>query len=124
VFGRVRIARDIALVRPSIQEQTQSHHAEISISIEDPVSGVGTGKLAAVAEIERLQAQIAAAQKKIFGASSEKTKGTNPDAEVKPKPKQKGHGPTPQPNLERIEMLPLKLADDVACPACGGELAT
>jgi transposase len=84
----------------------------------------GTDKLAAFAEIERLQAQIAAAQKKIFGASSEKTKGTNPDAEVKPKPKQKGHGPTPQPNLERIEMLPLKLADDVACPACGGELAT
>jgi hypothetical protein len=59
VFGRVRIARDIALVCTSIQEQAQSHRAEISISIEDPVSGV----VARVASVDAAASLIQALRK-------------------------------------------------------------
>ena len=75
-------------------------------------------------QILLLRAQLEAAQKKQYEASTEQTPGARPKAEPKVKLKQTGHGPNPQPQLERIETPQLLVASDALCTTCGGELAS
>lgn len=72
-------------------------------------------------EIARLEAQLVAARKKLFGTSSEKrsvAKAAHDDREVQP-----GHGPREQKELAAVEQVHELDEADRACPACGGPLA-
>lgn len=73
-------------------------------------------------EIARLEAQLAAARKRLFGASSEKRPKatTEPTGENEP---QTGHGPRAQRELEIVEQVHVLDEPDRACPSCGEPLA-
>ena len=86
----------------------------------------GKDQAIALAQMELLKEQLAAANRKLYGASSEQRSASDeppaPDAAA-PVAKQKGHGPTPQPALPRIEVLHNVANDDASCSACGSALA-
>jgi transposase len=73
-------------------------------------------------EIMKLQEQLALAQQKMFGASTEKRttdEGEPVGAKNGPGPKQPGHGPRPQLELPVVPM-PHDLPEDArTCPDCG-----
>lgn len=71
-------------------------------------------------EIDRLEAQLAVARKKLFGASSEKCPGPGrPEAERAP---QAGHGPREQKRLAIVDVEHELDEADRVCRACGGAL--
>jgi transposase len=70
-------------------------------------------------ELEFLEEQLAAQQRALFGASSEKR--ARPRAEG-PRPPQRGHGPHAQPQLPLIEQVHELDAADRICPQCGEPL--
>ena len=86
----------------------------------------GKDQATALAQMELLKEQLAAANRKLYGASSEQRSASDepvaPDAAA-PVAKQKGHGPTPQSALPRIEVLHNIASDDASCSACGSALA-
>jgi zinc-finger binding domain of transposase IS66/Transposase C of IS166 homeodomain len=86
----------------------------------------GKEQAIALAQMELLKEQLAAANRKLYGESSEQRSASDeppaPDAAA-PVAKQKGHGPTPQPALPRIEVLHNVANDDASCSACGSALA-
>ena len=70
-------------------------------------------------ELELLKEQLAAMQRKLYGASSEKRPRNDSEAENKPEAPRRGHGPKSQPNLP-IQFVPHTLAeDDRTCSICG-----
>jgi transposase len=71
-----------------------------------------------------LQRQLDAANKKIFGDSSEKRPGDEANDEPVPeKPKQKGHGPKAQPKLPIVPVVHELDVADQTCTQCGSPLA-
>jgi len=76
-------------------------------------------------EIEKLQAQMSRLQRMLFGASSERRKGTDEgtmdDGAQDQKP-QTGHGPTEQPELPHVEELHELDETERVCDLCGGLL--
>jgi len=74
-------------------------------------------------ELELLQEQLAAAQRALYGASSEKRPRSTDDKPDKDETKRKGHGPRSQPDLP-IEVVTHTLdPDDRTCSFCGGEVS-
>lgn len=73
-------------------------------------------------ELVRLQEQLAAAQRRLFGPSSEKRPGpqVTPPPESPPRP---GHGPTQQPQLPRIAQRHELTPDERQCPLCHLEMS-
>lgn len=71
-------------------------------------------------ELRMLQEQLARAQAREFGSSSERRKRTKSDEETKPRP---GHGPTKQPQLPRVETVCELEPDQRVCPSCDGQLS-
>lgn len=70
-------------------------------------------------EITELKEQLDAANRRMFGDSSERRKAEHDDEASEKKP-QTGHGPTPQPDLP-IRDVPLKCEpEELACRSCGG----
>lgn len=73
-------------------------------------------------ELVRLQEQLAAANRRMFGPSSEKRPGPQaPEAPEAPPPK--GHGPTEQPQLPRLAQRHELAPCDRRCPFCQLEMA-
>ena len=68
-------------------------------------------------ELDLLKEQLAALQKKIYGASSEKR--PRQGAEERPAQPQRGHGPQPQPDLPVVEVKHELAEEDRICPSCG-----
>lgn len=74
-------------------------------------------------ELVRLQEQLAKANQKLFGRSSEQRPAGAGD-ETKPQSEpRRGHGPRPQPELPVVEVVHTLDAPDQICTACGGALA-
>lgn len=74
-------------------------------------------------ELVRLQEQLAAMQKRMFGASSERSpQAESPEPE--PKPPQRGHGPKEQPALPVIEARHELPPSEQTCGVCNGPLET
>ncbi|MDD5308828.1 MAG: IS66 family transposase [Deltaproteobacteria bacterium] len=73
-------------------------------------------------EMMRMQEQMGALQRKLFGASSEKRPGDEGDGDKKKEPRT-GHGPKEQPELPIVEQTHELPADEMTCSACGGTLA-
>jgi transposase len=73
-------------------------------------------------EIARLEAQLAAARKRLFGASSEKRTTAAPAGSPEREP-QTGHGPREQLELAVVEEIHVLDQPDRACPSCGKPLA-
>jgi transposase len=85
----------------------------------------GAGATQLEFEIVRLQEELAARTRKIFGQSSEKRgqgkdKQSNPPAA--PTPPATGHGPREQLALPRTEQVHKLDVPDQMCPKCGGDL--
>jgi transposase len=73
-------------------------------------------------EMMRLQEQMSALQRRLFGASSEKRSKSEGGGDKEKKAPRTGHGPREQaelPIVERTHELP---ADEMTCPSCGGTL--
>ena len=74
-------------------------------------------------ELQRLQAQLAARTRALFGPSSERRGGDAPDdAPSAPGPR-RGHGPREQAALPVVEVVHTRPDDAAPCPQCGGTLA-
>lgn len=74
-------------------------------------------------ELAKIQEQMAALQKRLFGDSSERRPPTDvPEDEERPKPKQKGHGHQPQPDLRRQEVMLELEPEELVCGECRGQL--
>src|SRR5438477_3121477 len=74
-------------------------------------------------ELQRLQEQLAARTRALFGASSERRGGgARDDAASAPAPR-RGHGPREQATLPVVEVVHTRPDDAAPCPQCGGTLA-
>src|SRR3989442_11215233 len=74
-------------------------------------------------EVQRLQEQLAARTRALFGASSERRGGgTRDDAPSAPAPR-RGHGPREQAALPLVEVVHTRADEAAPCPQCGGTLA-
>jgi transposase len=71
-------------------------------------------------ELQRLQEQLAARTRALFGPSSER-RGSGKSAEAAPAPR-RGHGPRTQPALPLVEVVHEQLDEASPCPQCGGTL--
>src|SRR5436309_13240221 len=73
-------------------------------------------------EIARLQEQLAARTRALFGPSSER-RGSGEPAEAPSRPAaQRGHGPRAQAALPLVEVVHARSDDAAPCPQCGGTL--
>src|SRR5947199_2931604 len=73
-------------------------------------------------EVQRLQAQLAARTRALFGPSSERRGGgTRDDAPSAPAPR-RGHGPRAQAGLPLVEVVHTRADEAAPCPQCGGTL--
>ena len=74
-------------------------------------------------ELEKLQAQVNALNKKLFCPSSEKREqpGAEQEAPKESTPKT-GHGPRPQPQLRQVEIPHELKPDERKCGSCQGDL--
>jgi transposase len=73
-------------------------------------------------EIARLQEQLAARNRALFGASSERRRnGEHAEAPRAPTAP-RGHGPRAQPTLPLVEVVHTRLEEAAPCPQCGGTL--
>src|SRR5438046_5194721 len=71
-------------------------------------------------ELQRLQEQLAARTRALFGASSERRGGgARDDAASAPAPR-RGHGPREQATLPVVEVVHTRPDDAAPCPQCGG----
>ncbi len=74
-------------------------------------------------EVQRLQEQLAARTRALFGLSSERRGGgTRDDAPSAPAPR-RGHGPREQAALPLVEVVHTRADEAAPCPQCGGTLA-
>ncbi len=125
--SRPEVLRQVALLQQQENERLQRRIGEL-------VRRLATleGKDAEAAlqlELTRLREQLAKAQHKLFGRSSEQRPATPVAGEEKEKeekdssePPRRGHGPRPQPTLAQVEVVHELDPPDRLCPACGGAL--
>jgi transposase len=70
-------------------------------------------------ELELLREQLAAMQRKLYGASSEKSPRLDKSAEDTPKAPRRGHGPKQQPDLPIEEVRHTLAEEQRICSVCG-----
>ena len=86
-------------------------------------AATGAGQAQLELEIARLQEQLAARMRALFGPSSERRgSGERSDADGAPAPP-RGHGPRAQATLPVVELVHTRADDAAPCPQCGGTLA-
>src|SRR5207249_5392398 len=74
-------------------------------------------------EVQRLQAQLAARTRALFGLSSERRGGGTRDAAPSAPVPRRGHGPRAQAALPLVEVVHTRADEAAPCPQCGGTLA-
>lgn len=116
---------DPALVKQAallLERENARLHARLQELIAENAKLKGTdGQKQLQLEIVRLQEQMAALRKDMFGASSEKRKPK--DAPAIPRPPRNGHGPRQQTELPIEEHAHELTEADRVCPDCGATLA-
>lgn len=73
-------------------------------------------------EIQRLHEQLQARTRELFGASSEKRKGSKDTQSAAEPNAKRGHGPREQTQLPIVAMVHELDEPDQMCPKCGGDL--
>src|SRR5213080_3396671 len=73
-------------------------------------------------EIARLQEQLAARTRALFGRSSERRGGAEREETTSPPAPRRGHGPRSQPELPRVDVVHTAAAPVAPCAQCGGAL--
>jgi len=125
---RVESESNIDLLRQTAMlleaENARLHHRLVELTRQlGLLQGAGGTQLEI--EIVRLQEELAARTRKIFGQSSEK-RGQGKDKQTKPPATPAapatGHGPREQLTLPQIDQLHQLDVPDQMCPKCGGDL--
>lgn len=125
---RVDVLRQVALLQ---QQEIEHLHARIVALVGELAQARGEDAPAALQqELVHLHEQLAAAQHKLFGRSSERRPSETappptdtPATPEAPAPaRRSGHGPRTQPSLPHVEVVHTLDVPDQACPRCGGEL--
>ena len=99
-----RLHRRLMELTRALAEATGAAHAQLEL------------------EIARLQEQLAARNRALFGPSSER-RGSGERAEPPSAPAaQRGHGPRAQTTLPLVDVVHTRSADAAPCPQCGGTL--
>ncbi|HEX5950655.1 MAG TPA: IS66 family transposase [Actinomycetota bacterium] len=115
----IDVVRQAALILERENERLVQRNVELTRRL---LAAEGREPAELQLEIARLEAQLAAARKRLFGASSEK----RPAREAGPAPErepQTGHGPREQRELPVVEEVHVLDEPDRACPTCGEPLA-
>ena len=73
-------------------------------------------------EIQRLQEQLAARTRALFGPSSERRDGGEPAEAPRAPAPPRGHGPRAQAALPLVEIVHTRPEEAAPCPQCGGTL--
>lgn len=120
---RLDVIRQVAQLQESENERLRRRLSELTAELaavrgQDPA-------VALQSEFALLEAQLAAAQQRLFGRSSERrTPDTAPAPNAAPtKTPQTGHGPRVQGALPVVEVVHALDDADQVCTACGGALS-
>jgi transposase len=122
--SRPEVLRQVALLQQQENAKLQRRIGELVARLAELEGKDATAALQM--ELVRLQEQLAKANQKLFGRSSEQRpaptagdEGAPPEAPAAPR---RGHGPRPQPSLPVVEVVHALDAPDQTCTACGGAL--
>jgi transposase len=111
--------RQMALLLEAENARLHRRLVELTRALADAQGAAGQAQLEL--EIARLQEQLAARTRALFGPSSERRGG--PPAEPAPPPAPPcGHGPRAQATLPLVDVVHTRAADAAPCPQCGGAL--
>lgn len=113
----IEVVRQAALILERESQRLVTRNVELTRRL---LTAEGRDPAELQLEIVRLEAQLAAARKRLFGSSSEKRSA--PAAAGGERAPQAGHGPREQKELEIVEQVHELDEPDRACPACGGAL--
>ena len=119
--SRPEVLREVALLQ---QQEIGKLHVRLSQLASELARVRGEDATAALQlELMRLQEQLATAQQRLFGRSSERRPLHNAEPTPPPTAPRTGHGPRSQPTLPLVEVVHTLDVPDQACTACGGGLA-
>lgn len=123
--SRPEVLRQVALLQQQENTKLQRRIGELVARLAELEGKDVTAALQL--ELVRLQEQLARANQKLFGRSSEQRPAA-PGEETKaaappPAAPRRGHGPRPQPALPVVEVVHTLDPADQACTACGGALS-
>jgi transposase len=112
--------RQMALLLEAENARLHRRLVELTKALADAKGEAGQAQLEL--EIARLQEQLAARTRALFGPSSER-RGTPPADETPAAPAApRGHGPRRQPTRPLVDVVHTRAADAAPCPQCGGAL--
>jgi transposase len=112
--------RQMALLLEAENARLHRRLVELTRALGEAKGAAGQAQLEL--EIARLQEQLAARTRALFGPSSERRGG--PAAADAPAPSPpRGHGPRAQATLPLVEIVHTRAADAAPCPQCGEALA-
>jgi transposase len=101
-------------------ENTRLHRRLVELT-RALATATGAAQAQLELELQRLQEQLAARTRALFGPSSERRGGGEPAARA-PAPR-RGHGPRAQGALPLVEIVHAHPGEAAPCPQCGGTLA-
>ena len=119
---RLDVIRQVAQLQESENEKLRRRLSELTAELaavrgQDPEALLQS-------EFALLQAQLAAAQQRLFGRSSERRTSDAAASTTEPaRPPQTGHGPRVQPTLPVIDVAHALDDADRVCNSCGGALS-
>src|SRR5256886_12878577 len=99
-----RLHRRLGELTQALAQPTGARHAQLEL------------------ELQRLQEQLAARTRALFGASSERRGGGARDDAASASAPRRGHGPREQATLPLVEVVHTRPDDAAPCPQCGGTL--
>lgn len=111
--------RQIALL---LQAENDRLHARLAELTRQLAEARGEDAIAALQlELGLIQEQLAARNRALFGASSERRRRAR-EGRSSENGEQRGHGPREQPELPVTEVVHTLDEPDLTCPKCGGDL--
>jgi transposase len=116
---RIDLLREAAVLLVAENERLRRQNVDLTRKLGQ-ASGVDEGELEQ--QVLFLQEQLAAANRALFGAKSEKRPQAPSEADGQEPKEKTGHGPTEQPKLPIDEQVHLLDEPDQICPKCGGKL--
>jgi transposase len=121
--SRPEVLRQVARLQQQENQKLQRRIAELVAELAALRGQDATAALQL--ELVRLQGQLAKANQRLFGRSSEQRPAPGAPAGEETEAEgavRRGHGPRPQPTLPVVEVVHTLDAPDQVCTACGGAL--
>lgn len=119
--GNIEVLRQTALL---LEAENSRLHGRLMELTRQLAAANGASATQLQLELQLLQEQLAARNRKLFGQSSERRGGCEDEDEQASEPKKPrhGHGPREQLALPVVEQLHELDEPDLTCPKCGGDL--